>query len=162
MRFQAGEVVRIYGYEIVVWVSLAAREVVEPSGLPCFPALLDTAHTHNFSIQEEHLVRWAGLRPEALPFGRGSVRGQGRRLPLRAAQLWLHGNEPGSWDRLAKPSLHRLLVPEGIIIYPSGAHFPRLPLLGLRAILRNKLHLYVDGGTGLVHLRTRRRWWPFG
>jgi hypothetical protein len=160
--FVPGEAIRIYAYEVVVWVSLTARDVLDPSRLPRFPALLDTGHTHNFSIQEEHLVRWAGLHPEALPLGRGSVRYQGRRYPLRGAQLWLHGNQPGYWDRVANRPPYRLRVPEGILVYPAGSHFPRLPLIGLRAVVRNGLRLTVDGKRGLAWLGTGPWWWPFG
>lgn len=90
------------------------------------------------------------------------MRWLGQSLPLRAANLWLHANAPGAWDRLSRKPAYPLLVPEGIVVSPSGSAFPRLPLLGLRAILRNKLTLRVDGGTGLVQLSTRSRWWPFG
>jgi hypothetical protein len=159
----AGEaMVPVRAYEIPIWVSLAVRDVMDPPRLPRFPALLDTAHTHNFSIQEELLTRWAGLRLDALGLGRGNVRQQAVRLPLRAAHLWLHPNEPGHWDRVAGRPPHRLHVPEGILVYPAGSNFPRLPLLGLRAILRNRLHLAVNGRTGRVSLKSGSWWWPFG
>ena len=156
------EEVRIRAYEIVVWVSLAAREVFDPSRLPRFPALLDTAHTHHFSIQEDHLLRWAGVRPEELGLGRGFVHQQDRRLALRSACLWIYSNQPGQWKEIADQPPHRLGTPEGILVYPRQANFPRLPLLGLRTIMQNRLRLVVDGDRGLVSLRTRRWWWPFG
>jgi hypothetical protein len=155
------EPIRVKAYEILVWVSLSARKVQNPSRLPRFPALLDTAHTHNFTIQEEHLQRWAGFGPDALALGSGRVRHQGRRFPLRAAMVWLHPNEPGRWDRIADRPPYPLDLPEGILVYPAGSSFPRLPLLGLRALLHNKLRLVVDGTTGLVSLHTRSKWWPF-
>src|SRR5690242_17694877 len=95
VTFVGAEPVRVKAYEIIVWVSLAARRVIDPSRLPRFPALLDTAHTHNFSIREDHLQRWAGLSLGALSLGVGGVRHQGRTYPLRAATVWVHPNQPG-------------------------------------------------------------------
>jgi hypothetical protein len=144
IAFVREEMARIKGHEILVWVSLSPRDVLEPAGLPRFPALLDTAHTHNFSIRQEHLLRWAGLRPEALALS-GAVRHQGRRVPLHAAQLWIHPNLPGHRDRFAERPAHRLRIPEGIATYPEGAPFPGLPLLGLRAVVRSDLAINIDG-----------------
>lgn len=48
---------------------------------------------------------------------------------------------------------HRSL-PRGIAVYPNGENYPRLPLLGLRAILSNNLHLAIDGEGKSVNLRT--------
>jgi hypothetical protein len=39
-----------------------------------------------------------------------------------------------------------LALEEGIAIYPDdGSNYPRLPLLGLRAIIKNNLKLVIDG-----------------
>jgi hypothetical protein len=58
VTFVGGEQVRIKAYEIIVWVSLQPERVVDWNPrTPRFPAILDTAHTHNFSIQEQHLIR---------------------------------------------------------------------------------------------------------
>src|SRR4030081_343020 len=90
IAFVNGEMVRVKAYEVIVWVSLSPRHVV---GLPAetlrMPAILDTAHTHNFSIQEQHLVRWAGIRPESLR-ALGNLRQEGRHVPLYAADVWVH------------------------------------------------------------------------
>ena len=44
------ERVRIRPYQIIVWVSLSAKSVLElPPHAPRFPAILDTGHNHNFS-----------------------------------------------------------------------------------------------------------------
>jgi hypothetical protein len=52
-----------------------------------------------------------------------------------------------------KPPL-LLDLPTGIAVYTDTEHYPRLPLLGLRAILSNNLHLAVDGEKQLINLRT--------
>jgi hypothetical protein len=160
--FVGDERVPIAAYEIVVWVSLAPRSILDPSRLPRFPALIDTAHTHNFLLREEHLVRWTGIRPEDLGLGRGEVLHAGRRFPLQAAQLWVHPNKPGHWDQLSGAAPYLLEVPEGIVVSPPTSTFPRLPLVGLRAIVRNKLDLVVKGKSGMVSLKSRPWWWPFG
>jgi hypothetical protein len=162
VAFVGEEMVPIVAYEIVVWVSLASRNVLDPSRLPRFPALIDSAHTHNFLVREEHLVRWAGIRPESLGLGRGEILQAGRRVPLRAAQLWIHRNEPGYWDRLSVAPPYFLDVAEGILASAPTSTFPRLPLVGLRAIVQNKLDLTVKGKGGMVSLSSRPWWWPFG
>ncbi|HEX5273308.1 MAG TPA: hypothetical protein VFW33_22580 [Gemmataceae bacterium] len=156
------EIVPISAYEIVVWVSLASPDVLDPFELPRFPALLDTAHTHNFMIREVHLVRWARRRLDVLGLARGEVLQSGRRFPVHAARLWIHPNQPGYWNRLSGAPPYRLKVPEGIIVSPPTSTYPRLPLVGLRAIVRNKLDLRVRGKDGMVSPRTRPWWWPFG
>ena len=49
--------VLIRSYQIVAWVSLSAHGALSQP----FPAILDTGHSHNFSINEEHLELWTGL-----------------------------------------------------------------------------------------------------
>ena len=48
-----------------------------------------------------------------------------------------------------------LRLEEGIIVYPAdGSDHPRLPLLGLRAIMDNNLKLIIDGQWKHVSLRS--------
>jgi hypothetical protein len=153
-----GERVRVRADQILVWVSLSVRNVIGPAAVP-FPAVLDTGQNYSFSIQERHLVEWAGLRPEAMDI-RGHVRDRARRLALRPANIWAHPNEAGSRDRLIDRTPIRLTASTGIAVYPSG-DFPRLPILGLRVIGENGLILKVDGVRREGTLRTPIRWWPF-
>ncbi len=157
-----GERVPVKAYQIIVWVSICPEEHEEwnPRS-PRIPAILDTGHTHNFSIQRRHLVQWAGIDPESLSLS-GHLRERGRRLPLHAADLWLYRNEPGQRDHFANQPPGRLALSGGIAVYPDdGSNFPRLPLLGLKALVDNDLHLTISGWRRSVKLRTRRRWWPF-
>jgi hypothetical protein len=122
-------------------------------GTPSFPAILDTGHTHNLSIQEQHLVRWAGIRLELLQV-LGHVRQAGKRIPLHAANVWLHPNQPGKQglDSNRPPLL--LELPRGIAVHPDAENYPRLPLMGMRALLSNRLHLAIDGERHSASLRT--------
>ncbi len=148
------ERVRIRPYQIIVWVSLSAKSVLElPPHAPRFPALLDTGHNHNFSIRRQHLVNWAGIDPAGVPV-RGAVREGGRRAQLYRLNAWLHPNQAGERDRFADRPPFCLELPEGVAVYPDEAGFPPLPLLGLRALVRNKLHLAIDPESQLVNLRT--------
>ncbi len=153
-----GERVRVRADQIIVWVSLSVREVLEqsPAVVP-FPAILDTGHNHSFSIREQHLIDWAGIRPAALPI-RGHVRDRGQRVDLRHANIWAHCNEPRSRDDLTDGPLFLLRARTGIAVYPTG-DFPRLPLLGLRVIAENNLVLKVDGPKRFATLRTPFKWW---
>ena len=138
-------------YQIVVMVSLAPRKLMElPEGSPRFPAILDTGNNHNFSIRKEHFERWARVRIGE----RGRVRSGGNELPLLAGSVWIHPNQPGRsylWD---KPPFRREMQ-ERLIIYPEVAPNPsRLPVLGLRALVRNRLKLIIDGNRREVTLKT--------
>jgi hypothetical protein len=154
VAFVGQELVRLKETEIIVWVSLSTRAALEWNpATPRFPGIVDTGHTHNFSIQEQHLIRWAGLRPETL-YLLGNIRTGGHRLPLRAADLWLHRNQPYQRDQFRDTPPQRLILPKGIAVCPDSLRYPRLPLIGLRALLSNHLHLTVDGERNAVTLRT--------
>jgi hypothetical protein len=147
-----GRPVRLRPYQIVINVSISDGPIWDPH-IPSFPALLDTGNNLNFSIQEAHLLLWAGIHPELLPSMR-VVREAGRSPVLRSGAVWIHRNEPGRRTVKAVPP-YRLAVEQGIAVYPTdGSDYPRLPLLGLRAILTNNLKLTVDGKRKHASLRS--------
>jgi hypothetical protein len=121
-------------YQIVVMVSIASKRVIElPSDAPRFPAVLDTGNNHNFAIRQEPFARWTGL---TLP-KRGLVNVGGRTVPLFAANVWIHPDDRDAF---------RLRTEEGIVVYPSDVPNPaRLPILGLRGLVRSGLRLVIDG-----------------
>lgn len=138
----AGESVAIRAYQIIVWVSLSVEDVLADEAAK-FPAVFDTGHSHNFSIEERQLGRWAGVELEGCPT-RGAILVNRQEVPLRKVNLWVHRNRPGTGELLPKP--YRIPLPEGIAVYPAGtAGAPRLPLLGLRGPVRNRLRLVIDG-----------------
>jgi hypothetical protein len=147
-----GRRVKLRPYQIVIQVSILDTHEWD-SRAPIFPALVDSGNNLNFSIQAAHLTRWAGIHPRSLKH-RGSVR-EGDRFPsLHTAGVWIHRNEPGRRDLRGAPP-YPLQLPEGIAIYPSDeSDYPRLPLLGLRAILKNNLKLIMDGKRKHVSLRS--------
>jgi hypothetical protein len=143
----AGQTVTIRPYQIIVWVSLTVRDVIDDPLR--FPAVLDTAHNHNFSIREEQL-EWAGLQ-EAMLEKVGEIRVNRQEVRLRKGYVWIYRNRPGSAELLPKP--YRLDLPQGFAVHPSESQGPRLPLLGLRGIVTNGLKLGVDGQKLAVSLR---------
>jgi len=156
-----GERVRLRADQIVVWLTISSRmeQSPRPSAM-AFPAILDTGHTHTLTIHERHLIEWAGLRPENLRIY-GAVRHLGRRILLHAANIWVHSNHPQSRDRLTDRPPFPLGASRGIAVYAQANEYPRLPILGLRAIADNKLILLVNGSRRVATLRTAVRWWPF-
>jgi hypothetical protein len=156
-----GERVRLRANQVIAWVTLTHPDVnlVNPTRVP-FPVILDTGHTHTFSIQRRHLIEWAGVQPDGLPVA-GLIREGGHRLELRFANIWLHANEPQSRDRLSDRPPYPVGADRGIAVYPTGVDFPRLPILGLRAITHNRLVLKINGHRREASLRTAFRWWPF-
>ncbi len=149
----AGENVLVRAYQILVWVSLSAQPKL-PKGLPRFPAILDSGHNHNFSLQEHQLENWAGLRRDAFAQA-GIILVNREEVPLVAGNLWIHRNRPGTSELLPRP--YQLEVPAGIALYPAEASRPpRLPLLGLRPIVASQLRLMIDGERQAVSLRSHR------
>lgn len=147
----AGQSVRIRAYQVLVWVSLSAHDVLAKD-VRQFPAVLDTGHSHNFSILDNQLRTWVGMGEEVLP-RLGSIVVNRQEVPLQAGNLWIHRNRPGTGELLPRP--FRLDIPQGIAVYSEaipGA--PRLPLLGLRGLVRSKLRLTLDGEKMVVSLRT--------
>jgi hypothetical protein len=156
-----GERVRLRANQIIVWVSLTSRPTLELTPVVrAFPAILDTGHTHTFSVQSRHLVEWAGVSIDALPVT-GIARERGRRVTRRAARIWIRPSATGSQDRLAHRPPFLLTNFEGIAVYPPELNFPRLPILGLRAISDNRLVLTINGHRREATLRTAYRCWPF-
>jgi hypothetical protein len=147
-----GAQLKLRPYQIIIRVSVSPFREWDPRS-PIIPALVDTGLNHHFSIQQQHLSRWAGVHPESLE-RLGNMREGGRTADLRRAYLWIHRNKTGRRElRDAEP----FLVPqqEGIAIYPSDeSNYPRLPLLGLRAILKNNLKLTIDGKRKHASLRS--------
>jgi hypothetical protein len=109
-------------------------------------------------MQERHLTEWAGI-PENQLARLGSVRDREQRISLRA-DLWVRSNSPGKLDQFADTPPVPLESKSGIAVYPTG-DFPRLPILGLRALAENKLIFKIDGGRRLAMLRTPFRFWSF-
>jgi hypothetical protein len=148
------ERVPVKPYQIIVWVSITARTVLElPPQTARLPAILDTGHSHHFSIDERHLADWAQVERNLL-VQRRTIIVKGAPIPLHAAAVWLHPNQPGSRDGFANRLPYRLELREGIAVYPREHHFPRLPLLGLRALVHNKLHFTLDPERHVINLRT--------
>jgi hypothetical protein len=129
------EVVEIKAFQIIVWLSISSKESLawDPR-MPKMPAVLDLGTTHNLALTEEHLMTWAGIHPAGLP-QLGNVRLAGRKSPLREAGIWIHTDE--------RP--FRLKIDEGIAVLDGD--WPRLPVLGLRALTNSKLQTFIYGDT---------------
>jgi hypothetical protein len=149
--------VRVKRDQILVWVSIYLTGVLQPeANIPKIPALLDTGNNFDFSIQHRQLREWAGLDPQILPL-LGSLEINDQVVEPREATVWLYPNIPGT----RKPATDRapllLEMGEGIAVYPSDAipPGPRLPLLGLPAVLNNELDFWIDPEMRQVSVQTR-------
>ena len=130
----------IYRNQIIVWVSLA--ETSRP-----FPALLDTGHSHNFSIPGRQLQRW-GLADLKM-IGESKV--GTRVIPQYESDLFIHADEPGK--RRLTGRNHRLEMSQGISVVPDDMPL-RLPLIGLRALIHNGVDLIIRSRKRQVTLKT--------
>jgi hypothetical protein len=137
------EVAQVWRNQIVVWVSV--NDATRP-----FPAILDTGHSHNFALTHRQLLQWSGA--ELRQIGEATV--DRETVPQFAADVHIHCNLPGRHG--LRGNTYLLAMDQGISVMPDG-HIaaPRLPLLGLRAILSNRLSLRIDGKRRRVTLRTQ-------
>jgi hypothetical protein len=140
--------VLIRSYQIVAWVSLSVRGALSRP----FPAILDTGHSHNFSIKEEHLEAWTGLHAhEIQTIGHARVNKQ--LVELKDAAVTVYPNFPGKQDVSQEKPPYLLMLPEGVAVHRTRDPFaPRLPLLGVRALVKNRLRMTIDGGRKHVSL----------
>jgi hypothetical protein len=149
--------------QIIVWVSLGFKGLrdLDPR-IPRFPAVLDTGFTDTFLIHEQQLRQFAGLRLSHLRRVRGSFHVHGRSIPIHAGNVWLHTNKAGTRDEFSPRQPFLLDVLRGIGISSGAEIYPRLPLLGNRALRWAELQLHIDYRRCRVSLRTPRRFWPLG
>jgi hypothetical protein len=162
VRF-AGGLVAIKAYQIIVWISVTESTQNELQlTTPRLPAILDTGHTHDFSIREDHLMQWARVNPRLLPPLR-RVRVSGQQVTLFEANIWLHPNQRGMRDEFVQQSPYSLELAGGIAVFPRTTSIaPRLPLIGLRSLVEANLQLALDGENCRVSIRTKKRFWFFG
>jgi hypothetical protein len=138
----------IRSYQIVAWVGLSVGGTLSPP----FPAVLDTGHSYNFSITAEHLELWVGQHiDEIKTIGHARVNKQ--LVELKGAAVAVYPNTPGRRDVLRGKPPCLLMLPEGIAVHPATDPFvPRLPLLGVRALVKNRLRIVIDGDRKEVSL----------
>jgi hypothetical protein len=129
---------------------------------PRFPAVLDTGFTDSFLIHQQQLRDFAGLQAERLPRLNEDLRAHGRQIPLHDANLWIHPNKPGERDHFAGSAPFLLELHRGIGICRDADLYPRMPLLGARALRQAQLHVSLDYCQCQVSMRTPRRFWLFG
>ncbi len=143
--------------QILVWVSVHLSGVSRPEvNIPRMPALLDSGNNFGCFLQHRHLREWAGIDPATLRFLHTRDI-NGRPVPCHEAGIWLYRNVPGTREIADERPPFRLRLPKGIAVYPPDAvrAGPRLPLLGLPAILKNDLDWWVDPERRDVTVQTR-------
>jgi len=142
----AGEHIDILPFQIVVWVSLQVGDKMTPR----FPAILDTGNSFSFSVREEQLNRWAQIDVNSLPRA-GTIEINKRKHAVLEAGLALYRNKRGQRDEVSGTTL--LDLPRGFAVYAVGdALAPRLPLLGLRTLVHNRLTTKIDGRRLLISI----------
>jgi hypothetical protein len=157
-----GQRYRVFARQHVVWVSLTHKGLREPSpGMWRFPAIYDSGFTRAFLIQRDQLRRFAGLDPIHLSALHTTMRPHGRRVPLHAANIWLHPNRRSERDQFSGALPFLLEVTGGIGIWGATDDYPRLPLLGPQAFFSSGLEVCIDHRKLLINARTPRRFWFF-
>ncbi len=109
------------------------------------PAILDTGFNRTLEIDEWHLVRWAGLRKEHLNPAAKNKSDDGRKYDLCEARIWLHRTPYGGPQApRVQPPLLLERSRQVRVMAPIGRPNPRLPLLGLTALIENRLRVAID------------------
>ncbi len=138
--------------KMIVPLSLTVTEEKKfPKGVVTFPAILDTGFNRTIEIDERHL-KWPIFFEEwIVEIGqRNYLRDRQNRTRLYyqvQANIWLH-RLPYAFSRnrpekspvlLERTTMIRVMAPE------TDKPWPPLPLLGLEALVANRLKLSVDG-----------------
>jgi len=147
----------VHRNQILVWVSVHLAGVPQPEkNIAKIPALLDTGNSFDFFIQHRHLREWAGVDPAILPV-LGDIEINDQVVNRHEATVWLYPNVPGKRDIAIDRPPHLLEMAKGIAVYPPEAVSlgPRLPLLGVAALLNNDLDFWLDPELRHVSLQTR-------
>jgi hypothetical protein len=139
-----GGAVQVHRNQIIAWISI--NDASRP-----LPAIVDTGHGHNLSIAAGQLARWSGATLNRV----GELEVDGKRVVQYAADVRMHRNVRGRAGLTGES--YPLEMPQGISVMPDE-DAPRLPLIGLRAIVANKLRLIIDGNRRDVTLKTTG-WW---
>jgi hypothetical protein len=159
-----GQRIALKADQIIVWISVSQQGVKKfRPEIRQLPAIFDTGCNHSLVIRREHLLAWAGLNPDRLEKFR-NIRVQGREASQIAANVWLHRNVPGQRDARPGVAPHLMELPRGIAVLRETAddNYPRLPLLGLRALRMAKLDAHISGTRCQLTLRTTPWWGLFG
>jgi hypothetical protein len=171
------EDVVIRSYQAIVYVSLLpVRAPYEEGATPIFPALLDTGCNYNFHIDESHLRRWARLSPSKLQPKDKSIHINGSPAKLASANIWLHFNgRRHMGSQSAEHPNYREFIPSKdpvclehtpMIAYQPAPEWdgvqhkptPRIPTLGIRSLVLNKLTLTLDAGQRTFSISRGRSW----
>jgi hypothetical protein len=143
--------------QILVWVSVHLANVLEPErSIPKFPALLDTGNNFAFSLPDRLLRDWVGIDPSLLAtLGDAEINGQV--VSRHEASVWLYPNSPGRQEVASDRPPFLLEMKKGIAVYPPDAipTTPRLPLLGLPALLVNDLDWWLDPERRCITVQSR-------
>ena len=126
-------------YQIMVWVSLRTKDNLSRP----FPAVLDTGLNHNLAINESLLHSWLDLTPARFDHW-GFAKIEGEKIPVKMADALLHPNIRGEKTMSGKAPFP-LETPQGILIFPKTNVYPRLPILGLRALINSGLQTVISG-----------------
>lgn len=147
---------------------------------PVLPVLIDTGTNKIFSISEYHLSRMASIDKTELNIDKRNpgepLTGvyQGYKYEGRRATLWLHRSpyKPGDWVPPEKPPLLlarcdriRIFETKDVIEMVKGVPtkkqmvYPRIPLLGLNALMESNLRLFIDGERSRFRISMSLRTW---
>jgi hypothetical protein len=133
--------------KIIIGISLTlVGESTLAQRVITLPAILDTGFNRVLEIDEWHLNHWAGLHREHLVPIEKDKSYEGRKYDLCGARIWLH-RTPYTGPRAPRdfPPLLLKNSPQVRVMSPIGKPNPRLPLLGLSALIQNRLRASIDG-----------------
>jgi hypothetical protein len=141
-------------------------------GIPIVPVILDTGLNKQFCISENHLRKIANIPLDRLAYDqRQTIKTyQGWTYKEYWATLWLHRTPYTAGDYMPPRRLpiflgksDKIRVFDDKLSPETGRQpcYPRLPTLGLHALMTNKLRLSVDGERSKFRLSRSVNAWLF-
>lgn len=142
----SGQLIAIRRFQPVVWISISLPAVADlPLSTASFPAVIDTGFNQTLLIQDRHLEQWAGIRAADLRvFPSESAQYGGQVWRFRIADIWLRPNIAGQAEVEPQSPAYCLETHPGILVLSLSEREQRLPVLGMRALARNRVQLTAE------------------
>jgi hypothetical protein len=138
-------------YQPVIWIRLVPWVGSAHPEAMTFPAVLDTGNNHSFLMPATLFAGWTRLDPSALKT-RHTVRANGVELSCHGLNIDVYRMRNGNpTSRVAG----RLQTDRGVVLVPERHEhlFPRLPVIGVRALCASRATFTVDGQRKAFSLR---------
>jgi hypothetical protein len=154
------ETIAVQPPKMIVGISITVSEEQSfPRGVWTVPAVIDTGFNGGLAINELTLGKWAGVKKEYLTVAPRQKLDDGREFDPCYGNVWLHKSaykSPSSKHYESPLLLEKLGAIHVMVSKDDEPCWPRLPVLGLRALLNQNLQLRMDPRQGSFVISAKR------